>query len=96
MVLQVVTANRLADGEVVYLGSDGQWLADLEAAAMVEAGPAADAILANAEGQQLEIVGPYLIDVCDGAGGRELTNVRERIRASGPSVRIDHGKQAGN
>jgi uncharacterized protein DUF2849 len=84
---QMVTANRLGDGAVVFLGADGRWvehidqgqaLPDSEAEALLRIGEAAT---------RTEVVGPYLIDVEVGAdGGVTALRYRERIRAEGPSV----------
>ena len=95
MTEQAVTANRLGNGVVVYLTAQGAWSERLEDAARAD-GAAAEAMLAEAEAQPLAVVGPYLIDLAEGENGLELASVRERIRAAGPSVRLDHGKQAGN
>jgi Protein of unknown function (DUF2849) len=89
---QVLTANRLSDGEVVYLALDGAWVESIEAAQVV-ADSDADAALAT--GQQaerdLKIVHAYLLDITP--AGRPV-KMREIIRAAGPTVRTDLGKQA--
>ena len=57
----------------------------------------AAALLAEAEPDvaACRIVTPYLIDVVEGPDGSlRATSERERIRALGPSVRLDLGKQA--
>jgi hypothetical protein len=43
-----------------------------------------------------EVVAPYLFDVRVDNGAIVPVKVREAIRAAGPSVRRDLGKQAGN
>jgi hypothetical protein len=92
---QVLTANRLIDGEVVYLAPDGTWVDGL-AGAQVFATPAeGEAALAKgheAERQQL-LVNPYLLDMAAGGSARPV-KMREIIRAAGPTVRRDLGKQA--
>jgi hypothetical protein len=40
-------------------------------------------------------VAPYLFDVREAAGRTVPVKVREAIRAAGPTVRTDLGKQAG-
>jgi hypothetical protein len=91
---QAVTANRLADGRVVYLTAAGIWAEAFEEAAT--AAPAeAEALLDRARAglARAEIVEPYLIEVeADRPAPRRY---RELLRARGPSVRPDHGKQAG-
>jgi hypothetical protein len=96
MALHAVTANRLNDGVVVYFASGGSWSEHLEDAAKAETGADADGLLSKAEADQLLVVGPYLIEIVGGDGDFGLANVRERIRAAGPTVRTDLGKQAGN
>jgi len=90
---QVLTANRLSDGEVVYLAPDGAWVEAI-AAAQVVTGP--DAVTALATGQaaerDLKIVHAYLFDITP---DRRPVKMREIIRAAGPTVRRDLGKQAG-
>lgn len=91
---QVLTANRLSDGAVVYLTAAGDWAENLDHAQVV-----ADAALAEAEGkraqERLLVVGPYLMDVRVHGARIEPVKMREIIRAAGPSVRLDLGKQAG-
>ena len=40
------------------------------------------------------VIDPYLIDVIEGDSERRPTRFRELIRAKGPTVRPDIGKQA--
>jgi len=97
MALQVVTANRLQDGRVVYLTGAGGWserLGDGEVAADEAETARLMATAARAEAEQL-VVAAYLIEVTGGPGDLEPVRYREVIRAQGPSVRSDLGKQAG-
>lgn len=93
---QVLTANRLHDGEVVYLAADGAWVEDLDAASILATpaeGEAALAKGAEAERNQ-EVVHPYLFAVVDAVAPLRPVKKREIIRAAGPTVRTDLGKQA--
>lgn len=93
---KVVTANRLSDGLVVYLDQSGGWSGRVEDG-RVAAGEAESAeILALAESQPTAVVGPYLIDVIEEEGVPRPVSYREVLRAKGPSVRLDLGKQAGD
>lgn len=96
MSLQVVTANRLEDGLVVFLTSDGSWSENINDARTAEDKEAANALLAEASAPELDtvIVGPYLIDVEQQDGGLVPTKYREVLRTKGPSVREDLGYQA--
>ncbi len=93
---QVLTANRLSDGEVVYLAADGAWVEDLDAASTLVTkadGEAALATGAEAE-QNQQVVQAYLFDVVDALAPLRPIKKREIIRAAGPTVRTDLGKQA--
>ena len=95
---QVVIANRLTDGVVVFLGRDRQWVTYLKDCPPAETPEEAEALLAmgvEAENNQ-EIVGPELIEVQDQNGTLAPIKMREAMRARGPSIRTDLGKQAGN
>jgi len=97
MSLKVLTANRLIDGAVVYLTDLGAWGEVLTRARVADTKEAGEAMLAmgrEAIGFRL-IVGPYLADVTRGPDGMlRPVKMREIIRARGPSVRVDLGKQA--
>ena len=93
---QVLTANRLLDGEVVYLASDGAWVEELASAAVIATKAEGEAALATgieAERHQ-KIVHAYLFDVIDAGVPLRPVKQREVIRAAGPTVRSDLGKQA--
>ncbi len=96
MTLKVITANRLEDGEVIYLAGAGAWSAWLEDAQAVETPDGEDALLSHAQ-QAVDtrlVVGPYAMAVTRDRGRLRPTSQREAIRARGPSVRPDLGKQA--
>lgn len=90
--LKVVTANRLREGDVVYLTDTGKWSLHLnqsrtsrdpaEIEAMLAA--AAQAVAAR------EIVGPYEMEVVEVDGILQPLSTREIIRAAGPTVRADY------
>ena len=92
---QVLTANRLLDGEVVYLAANGAWAEDLAEAAVLATKAEGEAALVTGAKAELnqEIVHAYLFDVTD-AATRKPVKQREIIRAAGPTVRTDLGKQA--
>jgi len=93
---KVMTANRLRDGDVVYLAEDGRWSERLEDAWAVESEAAEAGLAALAEQAVAErlVVAPYLMPVAAGDAGPLPLSQRERIRALGPTVRLDLGKQA--
>lgn len=95
MALKTVTANLLAEGIVVWMKSDGEWADRIEDAAAFE-GADADAALKRAEADYTRVVGAYLIEIEPGKGAIGQERLKETIRAKGPTVRLDLGKQAGD
>ena len=91
--MKALTANRLSDGEVVFWNAGG-W-AERFADAQVF-GDEAPALAAEARAQtEITVaVDPYLIDVEPADGGLAPVSYRERLRALGPSNKLQHGKQA--
>ena len=98
MLAQIITANRLGDGAVVYLTADRRWSEDFAESALLAGKEAAEAELARANEfvKARLVVGPYLIDAKETAEGPQPTNTRERIRASrGPTIEVDAGSWTG-
>lgn len=94
---QAVTANRLLDGEVVYFTSDGRWTTDLAGAVIADGKDAVEAILALAlkDDYDQEVLDVYAFEVYEQpSGGYTPASVRESIRAVGPTIRPDLGKQS--
>ena len=93
--LQVLTANRLRDGDVVYW-QNGAWVDHFRDATVFNAKAEADAALAAAQGfvKNRIVVNPYLFGVRDEDGRLRAIEEREIVRSEGPSVRRDLGKQA--
>ncbi len=87
---KIVTANRLDDGLVVYLNGAG-WSERIEDARIAGDDAAADGLLAEAEGpgQEIRVIGPYLIEVAREDAAPRPVSYREAIRAQGPTVRTD-------
>ena len=92
---RIVTANRLRDGLVVYLNGAG-WSERIDDARVAGDDAAASRLLAQAEGpgQAIRVVDPYLIEVTREEAVPRPVSRREAIRALGPTVRPDLGKQA--
>lgn len=81
----VVTANRLADGAVVYRTASG-WTTKLEQAVVATASPEATALLAAGRADINVAVDVYVAPVELGAGGAvKPGNLREAIRQAGPT-----------
>ncbi len=86
---QMVTANRLSDGAVVYLTADGGWSTSVNEGHFV-AGDEADALLKSADKSvdDCTVVDAYLIAV--EAAGTDVRPVRfrEQVRAKGPTIAL--------
>jgi len=89
---QVVTANDLLQGDVIYLTADDSWTRNLSGAELITDEAHAQLRLLEAERQQISIVGAYLANVFAGPTGLATTHFREEFRATGPS-NYAHGKQ---
>lgn len=87
----MLTANRLIDGTVLYWRA-GQWVEALAEGEVLASEADAKAALAAAQRfvAENDVVNPYLFEM---KGDRPLKE-REIIRARGPSIHPDLGKQA--
>ncbi|MFK0299361.1 DUF2849 domain-containing protein [Brevundimonas sp. NPDC090276] len=90
--MKLLTANRLNDGRVIYLGEADAVVETIDAARPLDA-EAADAALALAQSRPAVFVNPYLIEV-EGCAPSGRDRLKERIRSVGPSVghSLDHAR----
>ena len=92
---QVLTANRLKDGLVVFLGDGNAWTPWIDDASVARSKE--EAVRLEAKGAEQAkmniVVGPYLIDVVEEGRKLRAAHIREHLRTLGPSVRLDLGKQ---
>jgi hypothetical protein len=88
---QMIIANRLNDGRVVFLAPGNGWDTSIEAAAIVDDDAGAQRLLAIAKQHEADsvVIDPQLIEVAVVAGQRRPTAIREAIRAFGPTIRTD-------
>ncbi|MGO9007048.1 MAG: DUF2849 domain-containing protein [Beijerinckiaceae bacterium] len=100
--LSVISANRLDDGTVTYLAADGKWVGSL-AAAKVFAAKSDAAVGLEAARRAVErnlVLDPFVVEVAEVPTGRRAVNLRDAIRATGPTVRygavLDHGASQSN
>ena len=93
--LQILTANRLKSGAVLYW-REGIWVEALDQAEPFLEAEKAEAALAAAQTfvAANQVVSPYLFEVRQDKSGLRPVKEREIIRSLGPSVRPDTGKQA--
>ena len=92
---QVMTAYRLEDGHVIYLGSDSGWSEWIEEARLATTKEEADALTAAAKvaTDANQVFETYLIDVTNDGRTWPVT-MREVMRAQGPTIHPQFGKQA--
>jgi hypothetical protein len=94
--LQVVSANRLTDGIVVFLGESGAWVESLQRASVHADRATLDAALARAAAdvQANVVIEVAAFNVVRSGEKLRAAHIRDAIRAAGPTVHLDHGKQA--
>jgi len=84
----MIVANRLTDGRVVFLADDARWVESIQDGLVIESDALQAELLGHAE-RAVEtglVVDPYLIDVVIEDGRRRPSQLRESIRAFGPTV----------
>ena len=93
---QLVTANRLRDGIAVFLTRGGEWSEVIDDAVLALEPQAAAALETRAREDEKKtiVTGSYLVDAERLNGRVRAAHIRERMRALGPTVRLDLGKQA--
>jgi len=93
----LISANRLHDGTVVWLDANHQWVDSLsDASTFADSQMDTAMAAANLAVAANLVVGPtqWPAQIVDGIPAP--SDFRERLRARGPSVRTDLGKQAAN
>jgi hypothetical protein len=83
--MKLLTGNDLASGEVTWWTGAG-WSRHVEEASDV--GETGEAILQAEQGAR-RVNGAYLIDATPTADGPRPAHIKDRIRALGPTVRLD-------
>src|SRR5512143_528812 len=88
---QMIIANRLTDGRVVFLAPGEQWSTAIATGAVIDDDAEAQRLLEVAKSHQARcvVIDPILIEVRVDAGQVRPTEIREVIRAFGPTVRTD-------
>ena len=85
----VVTGKVTEDGSNTYRRTDGTWSARLADAGLFADEPSAKAVLpAIVATEQRSITDPYVIEVQATGADIQPLSARERIRATGPTIRI--------
>jgi hypothetical protein len=88
---QMIIANRLVDGVVVFLTPGEAWEPAIAAGAVIDDDAEAQRLLAVAKQHEVRclVIDPMLIAVKVENGQVRPTEIREVIRAFGPTVRTD-------
>src|ERR1019366_7993313 len=93
---EIITANRLIDGIVLFQDAEGGWAEDFALAAILPDAEATKAALVRAKEDEARdlVVEPYAVVVEQRNGHYVPKALRELIRASGPTIHPALGKQA--
>lgn len=88
---QMIIANRLKDGIVVFFAPGEAWEPAIAAGAVIDDDTEAQRLLEVAKQHQARclVIDPILIQVRVENGGVRPVEIREVIRAFGPTVRTD-------
>lgn len=88
---QMIIANRLRDGAVVFLAPNDDWEPAIGAGTVIDNDAEAARLVAVAKRHEAEcrVIDPQLIEVEVKDGKPRPTAIREAIRAFGPTVRTD-------
>jgi hypothetical protein len=88
---QMIIANRLVDGVVVFLAPGDTWEPAIAAGAVIDEDADAQRLLIVAKQHEARclVIDPMLIQVKVENGQVRPTEIREVIRAFGPTVRTD-------
>jgi hypothetical protein len=83
--VKIVTGNDLKTGDVIWWAGDG-WSRHIEDA--VDVGETGDTLLAGETAAQ-RVNGGYVVEAVATPEGPRPNHIKERIRALGPTVRLD-------
>lgn len=83
--MKLLTGNDLPSGDVIWWTGQG-WSRHVEDA--VDVGDGGEATARAEEGAR-RVNGPYVIDATDTPDGPRPAHIKDRVRALGPTVRLD-------
>ena len=92
---RMVIANALKDGRVVFLADRGRWVYGIAEGFVVQTEAQAETLVSIAASAEAgnQVVGPELIEVTDTDGELRPTQIRDTIRAEGPTVKGHPGER---
>jgi len=86
--VQIVSANNLLSGNIVYLTPDKGWSRELTEALLIDQPDTASELLETLEADQSVVLSPIVIDaLLHRDGSIELSHFRNKFRESGPTHR---------
>jgi hypothetical protein len=88
---QMIIANRLVDGAVVFLAPDDVWNTSIAAGTVIDDDAEAQRLIGVAKQHEARsiVIDPLLIQVKVEDGRVRPVEIREVIRAFGPTIRTD-------
>lgn len=84
---QILTANDLCSGSIVYLSASG-WNSSINQASLLDDSDV-DTALRAASDQVAEVIGAYPVEVTVTSSGLQPIKLRERLRALNHAIRED-------
>ena len=84
--MKILTGNDLATGDVIWWAGDAGW--SRHVADSLDVGDKGDEI-GHIEESARRVTAPYVIDAEKTADGVRPAHIKDRIRAIGPTVRLD-------
>lgn len=93
---QMIIANALTDGRVVFLADQGRWVNRITDGLVARSEFQAEKLVQSAVRAEADnrVVGPELIKVSESTGQLRPVDIREAIRADGPTVKGHPGERA--
>ena len=94
MKTQILTANDLLSGGVVFLSTEGNWSSTISDAWISDNSESVElfeSLGRRAEKKQL-VVGAFLIDIKIENGSPQPIRFREQLRVNGPSLNVEFNK----
>ncbi len=90
---QMLIANRLGDGLVVFRTADGSWVESIDAGLVIDDADEARRLLEQslADERDNKVIDPNLIAVTDAGDKRRPIAIREAIRASSMNISASSG-----
>lgn len=87
--VNLISANDLVQGTIVYLTESSQWDRSITSARKIEDHETATAVLTDIELTQQSVVSPYIVNATLSPEGNPMpTHFRDQFRESGPTIQF--------